>query len=326
MNRDRIVNPHIWNYHPDIPIQQGGIFRTPFNIITVVKGIFISWFGLYVRGLALVLITLIWLTLIPGMDVIKAGGWHWIVQILSINLSLMLIWCGSLHLYFFTFAKQGRYLEFDIKSMGNGEQYTFGDQVYDNIFWTMVWSVPIWTIYECTLLWALSHNLIFLYSWEQGPIWFILLFILIPFVDSSHFYITHRWLHWKPIYTHIHSIHHRNVNTGPWSGMSMHPVESLIFLSPVLIHLFIPSHPIHIVFHITWLSLGPATTHCGFAALSFNDKQYPRLGDFFHTLHHKFFECNYGNSEVPLDKMAGSFHDGTHASTKRINKRKHMIR
>ena len=45
------------------------------------------------------------------------------------------------------------------------------------------------------------------------------------------------------------------------------------------------------------------------------------IGDFFHQLHHRSFECNYGNSEVPLDKMSGHFHDGTQASTKKVRER-----
>ena len=33
--------------------------------------------------------------------------------------------------------------------------------------------------------------------------------------------------------------------------------------------------------------------------------------DYFHHLHHRYFECNYGNRPVPLDKLFGTFHDGT---------------
>ena len=325
-NLDTMVDPSIWNFHPDVPIPQGGIFRKLSDPTFVFKGILASWFGLYVRGLALCLITVIWLTLIPSMTEIGAGGSLWIAQILLVNMVLMLAWAGGLHLFLHRYAKQGNFLKFDLKPMRKGPQYTLGDQVYDNMFWTLAFSVPIWTAYECGLLWALSQNLIPENSWSSGPAWFVVLFLLIPFVDSSHFYFTHRFLHWRGVYTHIHHVHHRNVNVGPWSGMSMHPVESAIFLSPVLIHLFLPSNPIHIVFHITWLSLGPATTHCGFAALSIAGKQYPRLGDFFHTLHHRFFECNYGNSEVPLDNFYGSFHNGSQTATERINQRFKKLR
>jgi sterol desaturase/sphingolipid hydroxylase (fatty acid hydroxylase superfamily) len=44
--------------------------------------------------------------------------------------------------------------------------------------------------------------------------------------------------------------------------------------------------------------------------------------DFFHYLHHKYFECNYGADGVlPLDKWFGTFNDGTQASTDAMNKR-----
>ena len=32
-----------------------------------------------------------------------------------------------------------------------------------------------------------------------------------------------------------------------------------------------------------------------------------------HYLHHKYFEVNYGDGLMPLDKLFGSWHDGTPA-------------
>ena len=31
---------------------------------------------------------------------------------------------------------------------------------------------------------------------------------------------------------------------------------------------------------------------------------------YFHYLHHRYFECNYGEASIPLDKWFGSFRDG----------------
>jgi lathosterol oxidase len=52
-------------------------------------------------------------------------------------------------------------------------KFTFGDQVWDNMFWTLAWGVPIWTAYECGLLWMLSQGMIPGHDWDAGPIWFI---------------------------------------------------------------------------------------------------------------------------------------------------------
>ena len=32
---------------------------------------------------------------------------------------------------------------------------------------------------------------------------------------------------------------------------------------------------------------------------------------FFHQLHHRYFECNYGENDFPFDKWFGTFHDGS---------------
>ena len=44
-------------------------------------------------------------------------------------------------------------------------------------------------------------------------------------------------------------------------------------------------------------------------------------GDYFHYLHHRYFECNYGNLSVPWDHLFGTFHDGSKKSKKMLAQR-----
>jgi sterol desaturase/sphingolipid hydroxylase (fatty acid hydroxylase superfamily) len=37
-------------------------------------------------------------------------------------------------------------------------------------------------------------------------------------------------------------------------------------------------------------------------------------GDWYHQLHHQYFNFNYGNTGAPLDKAFGSWHDGSRES------------
>ena len=43
-----------------------------------------------------------------------------------------------------------------------------------------------------------------------------------------------------------------------------------------------------------------------------------------HYLHHKYFEVNYADGMVPLDKWFGSFHDGTPEAHEAMKKRRQM--
>ena len=242
------------------------------------------------------------------------------------NLILMTLVAGGLHLYFYTFTKQGQKLRYDPRPlMKNGKQFTLGGQIRDNMFWTLASGVTIWTIYEALLFWAMANGYAPVITFASNPIWFVALFFLIPVWESFYFYWIHRLLHVPFLYKHVHALHHRNINVGPWSGLSMHPAEHIIFLGSVLIHFIVPANPVHILYHLQYYALTAATTHTGFEGLLIKDKNRLALGTFHHQMHHRYFECNYGSLEIPWDKLFGSFHDGTEAANERIKDRRKRI-
>ena len=88
----------------------------------------------------------------------------------------------------------------------------------------------------------------------------------------------------------------------------MHPVEIVLYLSVVLIHWVVPSHPFHFLFDLQHAALGPACGHHGFEG-PILEGAWP-TGSYFHYLHHRYFECNYGEATLPFDKWFGTFRDG----------------
>lgn len=242
----------------------------------------------------------------------------WSIAAYLRNIALLLVIAGGLHLYFYTYKKQGMEQKFDLRTEGgSGKQFLFNRQLWDNIFWSCISGVLIWTLFELAMLWGHSNGLFPGLEWSQSPVWFVLLFILIPFFNSVHFYTIHRVLHTKWLFDRVHRLHHHNVNIGPWSGIAMHPVEHFFYLSSVLIHAVVPSSPVHIFFHLSFLTLGAVTSHTGFSGFIVNGKNVFELGSFFHQLHHRYFNFNFGNKFVPCDKWFGSIHDGTEASMKK---------
>jgi len=102
----------------------------------------------------------------------------------------------------------------------------------------------------------------------------------------------------------------------------MHPVEHLLYLTTLLIHVVVASHPIHLIFHVVYQGPGAAMTHAGYEDLLIRDKRRLALGTFYHQLHHRYFECNYGNQEMPWDRWFGTFHSGTPEDTISTRSRK----
>ncbi|MYJ36398.1 MAG: sterol desaturase family protein, partial [Acidimicrobiaceae bacterium] len=111
----------------------------------------------------------------------------------------------------------------------------------------------------------------------------------------------------------VHYLHHRNVNPGPWSGLSMHPVEHMMYLSMFVLWWVVPAHPFILILTLSSNSIATAVTHSGFERYELGRRggRSMKGADYFHHLHHRYFECNYGNRPVPLDRLFGTFHDGT---------------
>ena len=79
------------------------------------------------------------------------------------------------------------------------------------------------------------------------------------------------------------------------------------------------------IFHLFVQSLNPACSHSGYDGIEIRGKTRLALGDFFHQLHHRYFECNYGTAEMPWDKWFGSFHDGSAEATSQIQERRRRM-
>ena len=270
-------------------------------------------------GIALVT----WFFLTPALATMQTLELWWIALIFGRNLGLTVLIFGGLHLYFYVFKGQGTDFKYTTRGLATkSKTRMFGSQVRENMFWSLASGVTIWTAYEVVTWWAYANGLLPFMAWAANPVWFVLLIVLIPMIREVHFYLVHRLLHWKPLYRLAHYLHHRNVNIGPWTGLSMHPVEHVLYFSGVLVHWVIASHPIHAMFHLSHLAFSPAAGHSGYERIGAAGGKGIKIGAYMHYLHHQYIECNYGGDGLPLiDKLMGTFHDGSAAADERMNKR-----
>merc|ERR1719201_1697597 len=125
--------------------------------------------------------------------------------------------------------------------------------------------------------------------------------LLIPIWRGFHFYFSHRFIHVRPIYRFVHSLHHRNTDIEPAAGLCMHPIEHMYYFSCIAPSLYLYLSPFHFAFNGWHLLLSPAASHSGWEDHLQSDQ--------FHYLHHARFECNFGSASFPLDNMFGTFDD-----------------
>ena len=312
-----------WAWHPPLPLGEVPVLVWPPRPLAALRFL-VSRKNLQLLLPYWALATVTWLFLQPALERCVTLRLDWILEMYGRNMALMFLVAGGLHLYLFTFKRQGAERRFDPRDLSeNHRRFFLRDQLRDNIYWSCVSGVTVWTVYEVLFMWAYANDWLPLFlDWKAHPVWFVVALLMVPFWQSLHFYVTHRLLHWRPLYRIAHTVHHRNDNIGPWSGLSMHPIEQVIYQSSVLIHLVLLTHPIHFIFHMQWLTLGAALSHAGYDSLTFRGKPILLLGSFHHQLHHRFLDCNIGAPYVPIDKWNGTDHDGTPQALAEIRKRR----
>lgn len=304
-----------WHYTPSLPVNVSPYFQWPPKLQQIGHWIFGGWFPVSERLIILLLAIISSAFFQPSPEAAGNFSIGWLLTIFVRNFVLMSVVAGGLHWYFYIARKQGDDRRYDKRPFAKSSRvFTFGSQVRDNMFWTLASGVTIWTLYEALMLWALANGYAPALTMPAQWYWLVLLIFFIPMWETTHFFLIHRLIHTSKLYQRVHALHHRNTNVGPWSGMSMHPVEHVVYLSTILIHFVVPSTPFLIAFHLMYFTLSAATTHTGYQGIMVKDKLVLPLGTFHHQLHHRYFTCNYGGLEVPWDQWTGSFHNGTNES------------
>lgn len=316
-----------WHWHPDLPVKYAPYWHWPPKPMILLKWVWQNYLQVSDRSIYLALAFVVAFWLQPVGSEQATFAFDWMSWVFIRNWVLLLIVAGGLHLWFYGIDAQGKLLKYDPRPYMKRKNalYKFGYQTWDNMYYSLVFGAPILSLYEIGLRLLYASGTIGTLQFSAHPIWFIALFPLLALWQSFHFYAVHLALHQPSVYKYVHAVHHRNVNTGPWSGMSMHPIEAAMYLSAIWVVAILPSHPVHMVFLGYWLMLGAASSHSGYEAIWAKDRQALLIGAFFHQLHHRYYECNYGNGEMPWDRWFGTYHDGSEEATRRTRDRKRKM-
>lgn len=132
-------------------------------------------------------------------------------------------------------------------------------------------------------------------------IWQVPKFIL--FTDCGIYYI-HRWLHWPAVYKRLHKPHHKWIVCTPFASHAFHPVDG--WAQSVPYHLYPLLFPLHKVLYLglfTFVNFWTVMIHDG----NYMSNDPVVNGTACHTVHHLYFNYNYGQFTTLWDRLGGSY-------------------
>jgi sterol desaturase/sphingolipid hydroxylase (fatty acid hydroxylase superfamily) len=301
-------------------ISYGPLFAWPPKPLALLKWVpeyLFPWNSFYT-----LLGIMFWFWLTPPLEDMATFQVGWIAYLAALNYAFVIVYYGLWHGWLYSLQRQGTRFKYNARWPAvKNAAFMFGKQNSDNIFWALVSGVPIFTAFMVASFWLFANDYVSFLNYADNPVWFVVFLLLIPFIGEVHFFAVHRLIHVPFLYKHIHSLHHNNVNPAPWSGLSMHPVEHLLYFSGIILVTLMYAHPVHMLAYALRVVLGPAVGHTGFDKLEVGETKGVDAGIYAHYLHHKLFEVNYADGAIPLDKWFGSFHDGSPEAEDRLKVR-----
>lgn len=264
-----------------------------------------------------------WHWVLPDVETMKTLQLGWILQLLLANTIAVFAFFGLYEWRLYRRRAQGTRFKYNGKwpSENKSDVFWFRSQTIDGMLRTLFHAMPIWLAIQVTILYAFANGYVPWVSFAEHPYYLVALALVMPVIHETHFYLIHRLIHTPFLYKHVHSVHHNSVNPSPYSSLSMHPVELVLYLGMALWHLLIPSNPILAMYQLHRAGFGAIPGHIGFDKIEVGDKTAVETHAYIHYLHHKYFEVNYGDGLVPFDKWFGTFHDGTPESEDQMNRR-----
>ncbi|MDE2445038.1 MAG: sterol desaturase family protein, partial [Alphaproteobacteria bacterium] len=299
------------DWAPNEPAGIAPIWEMPPNLMKIIKWLPQYFFPYDMLWIASALLW--WNYVLPDVETMKAFGWGWVIRLFVINTAALFAFYGVYELRLYINRTQGPRFKYNGKwpSENKSDVFWFKSQNIDSCLRIFFHAMPIWTAIEVAILYAYANGYVPWISFADHPWYLVCVALLMPILHETHFYVIHRLIHTRFLYKHVHSVHHNSVNPSPFSSLSMHPVELVLYLGMALWHLIIPSNPILALYQLHRAGFGAIPGHIGFDKIEMGDKGGMDTHAYIHYLHHKYFEVNYGDGLVPFDKWFGTFHDGT---------------
>ena len=182
-----------------------------------------------------------------------------------------------------------------------------GDRLTRHAFVLGTSNILMGSVVGGTFAWYVARggwSMLYFDAGQYGLAWLPVSAVLTFFAIDAGLYYSHRALHHRSIFRHIHRWHHRYTAPIVFTTTAVHPLEFLTFeLFLILPAFVIPTHVGVYVAVIAYPYFIGMVDHCG---VRVKWKLPLHSDNRFHDDHHVYFHCNYAHHTPLFDRLHGT--------------------
>jgi sterol desaturase/sphingolipid hydroxylase (fatty acid hydroxylase superfamily) len=161
---------------------------------------------------------------------------------------------------------------------------------------------------------------------EHGWGWFALSIVILIVLQDTYFYWTHRAMHTRLLFKHVHRTHHVSTNPSPWTAYAFSPIEALVHAAFVpLVWFSLPLHEAAVFVFLAFMIVRNVLGHLSIELYprGFTKSRFWRwhTTTTHHAMHHARFTSNFGLYFTFWDELMGTTHPAYSAAFERLTAR-----
>ncbi|MCY4179415.1 MAG: sterol desaturase family protein, partial [Litoreibacter sp.] len=161
-----------WHYRPADPVALNPLFTWPLNLKSVFDWYRGAWLQITSVSICFILALAVWFIFIPPLEAMQSFAPGWMARVWLANLLPQILVAGTLHWWLYMRKGQGTEKKFEARDPTRmSGHFSFGNQVRDNVFWTLGSAITVATIYQWVIFWCMANSYVPTVTFAENPVW-----------------------------------------------------------------------------------------------------------------------------------------------------------
>ncbi|MEM8742805.1 MAG: hypothetical protein AAGE13_15095 [Pseudomonadota bacterium] len=178
-----------WHHRPAGRVPLNPLFQWPPRPAAIWRWYRGAWLQITSVSIAFLVAVIAYAWFLPPLEKMATFQFGWMFTVWLLNMVPQTVIASSLHWWLYVRKGQGMETKFEARDLSRDNSlFTFRNQVWDNIWWTLGSAMTVATVYQWGVFWTMANGYVPTVTWATSPVWCVIWMAFIPMWSGLHFY------------------------------------------------------------------------------------------------------------------------------------------